>query len=467
MPDAMVELYAKAEQDILADMARRINGFDMFIPSAKFQMQCLEEMGELREDIVAELSRLTGKSTRELERIMSDAGMESLKADEDLYKRAGLSSSPLASSSAVRRALTAGLQKTGGVFKNLTKTTANTASKQFEDALDRAYMQITSGAIDYNTAVTNAIKDLARDGVGAITYPSGKVDTIETAVRRATVTGVNQTTAKMQEARMDEMGIDLVEVTAHAGARPSHATWQGKIYAREGKSEKYRNLAEATGYGSGEGLCGWNCSHSFHAYIEGFPRSYSSEQLKDLQAETVEYNGKKMTRYEAQQEQRKIERNIRKYKREDIALTAAGRDSTEAKALIGKWQKQQADFIKQTGFKPQAGRTVAGGYDKAAAAKTGAVNRKISSIRKSVVGVKSSTGVEITDVAFHAGIRTVERGVSAKSITDALQNPVKVGKIRKDGSQQFRGADATVAINPKTGNIITVWAKKPKEGGSP
>jgi len=86
VPDAMVELYAQAEADILADMARRINGFDMFIPSAQYQMQMLEEMGVLRSDIVRELSRLTGKSKKELITIMREAGMETLAADEAIYR---------------------------------------------------------------------------------------------------------------------------------------------------------------------------------------------------------------------------------------------------------------------------------------------------------------------------------------------------------------------------------------------
>ena len=107
VPDALVELYAKAEADILADMARRINGFDMFIPSAQYQMQMLEEMGVLRSDIVAELSRLTGKSKKELTTIMREAGMETLAADEAIYKAAGLSSSPAAASSAVQEVLAA------------------------------------------------------------------------------------------------------------------------------------------------------------------------------------------------------------------------------------------------------------------------------------------------------------------------------------------------------------------------
>lgn len=105
--------------------------------------------------------------------------------------------------------------------------------------MDRAWLQITSGAFDYNTAVRMAIKDLSSNGVGAIKYPTGHVDNLEVAVRRATITGVNQTQGELVEARRKEMACNLVEVSAHAGARPDHAEWQGQIYSRSGNHPKY------------------------------------------------------------------------------------------------------------------------------------------------------------------------------------------------------------------------------------
>ena len=60
---------------------------------------------------------------------------------------------------------------------------------------------------------------------------------------------------------MDEMGASFVEVTAHGGARPSHAVWQGRRYHRGGAvdylGQHYEDFESATGYGTGAGLCGW------------------------------------------------------------------------------------------------------------------------------------------------------------------------------------------------------------------
>lgn len=360
VPDGMIQLYAQAEADILADMARRISTYDYWIPAVEHQAKMLEEAGMVREEILARLKTLTGRTDRELRRLMQEAGGVSLKSDDAVYRRQGMHPPPVSASEDLQKVLQAGCEKTAGTFRNLTRTTARTATHQFAQALDRAYMQITLGGMDYSTAIRSAIKQLSAEGVGAIRYPTGRTDTIEVAVRRAVITGVNQTALRLQDARADEMGADLVEVSAHAGARPSHAQWQGGIYSRSGKSRKYPDFVKTTGYGTGAGLGGWNCSHSFRPWFEGMSRTYDKALLKEYQAKDYEYNGVKMTEYEALQEQRRIERSIRRWKRERNAMQAAGLDSSEASAKITEWNRRQKDFLEQTGLKADGTRVAVG-----------------------------------------------------------------------------------------------------------
>lgn len=356
LPNALVELYAQAETDILADMARRISTYDYWIPAAEHQRKMLREMGVTQEYIIDRLTQLTGKSNTELTRLFQGAGLKAIDADTAIYEAHGLKPLGLGTSKELQKVLQAGLTKTANTFKNLTRTTAHTATRQFENALDRAYMQIITGGMDYNTAIRSSVKELSRQGVTAVRYPSGHCDTLEVAVRRATLTGINQTALQMQDALAVEMDCDLVETTAHAGARPDHATWQGGVYSRSGRSKKYRDLKSATGYGSGSGLGGWNCRHSFFPYFEGDVRAYTQRQLKKLDEQTITYNGRKMNEYEATQAQREIERNIRRWKRENAAMKAAGQPTTESAAKLHSWEKIQADFLKQTGLKPQNAR---------------------------------------------------------------------------------------------------------------
>ena len=360
VPDGMIKLYAQAEMDILENMAVRIARYGYWIPAVEHQAKMLEEAGMVREEILARLKTLTGRTDRELRQLMQEAGGVALKSDDAVYRRQGLNPPPVSASEDLQKILQAGYEKTAGTFRNLTLTTARTAAHQFEQALDRAYMQITLGGMDSSTAIRSTIKQLSAEGVGAIRYPTGRTDSIEVAVRRAVVTGVNQTALRLQDARADEMGADLVEVSAHAGARPSHAQWQGGIYSRSGKSRKYPDFVKATGYGTGAGLGGWNCSHSFRPWFEGMSRTYDKALLKEYQAKDYEYNGVKMTEYEALQEQRRIERGIRRWKREQNALQAAGLDSGEASARITEWNRRQKDFLEQTGLKADRTRVVVG-----------------------------------------------------------------------------------------------------------
>lgn len=374
LPERLVELYSEVETDILCDMARRISAFDDFIPAAQWQYQKLIEMGNYHSFIVKALAARTGETEKHIQQLMDDAGMKTLAFDDAVYKTAGLNPPPLAASPALQAVLADGLRATMGLFDNLTHTTANTATGQFERALDRAWLQIQSGAFSRQQAVTMAIKDLCEQGVGAKTstptvrYPSGHIDKLDVAVRRAVLTGVNQAALRLQVARMDEMGCDLVEVSAHAGARvgdgtpgPSnHAWWQGKVYSRSGTSGKYPAFVECTGYGTGEGLGGWNCRHSFFPFYEGFSKpAYTEEALKELNAPKYEYNGRKLTEYEATQRQRYIERQLRRWKREKAAMEAAGRDSSEAAAKLKQWRGKMEDFLDQTGLKRHYDREAA------------------------------------------------------------------------------------------------------------
>ena len=351
LPDEILELFSEAEQEILADMARRISAYDFWIPAADHQNRVLREAGIMQEDILTVLSATTRKSEEELRDLMQRAGSMALHNDESIYSAGGFHVPSIKDSLPLRNVLNAGYQATATEMANLCRTTARTATKQFEDALDRAWLNVSSGAFDADAAIRSAVKELSEKGIQSITYPSGRTDSIETAVRRAVVTGVNQTAGQLQIELADELGCDLVEVTAHSDARPEHALWQGRIYSRSGKHPNYPPFVASTGYGTGEGLCGWNCRHSFGPYIEGSTPIYSQEDLDKLNEPTVEVDGKRMTEYEARQRMRYNERQIRRWKREEVALNAAGLDSGEAAAKVSAWQSRQQDFIDQTGFK--------------------------------------------------------------------------------------------------------------------
>lgn len=369
LPRRFVQLWQQVEDDILQDIARRIktlDELDPLPPTAIWQAWRLAETRAVRSSAVATLAKYTGKSRAEIKRLLEAAGAQTLAADDAVYTAAGLDPPPVNQSPALLNLLNAGYRQTCGTWQNLTATTANTVTGTFEDRLSRAWGLVSTGALDYSTAIRRTVDDLA-DTMPYITYPSGHTDTLEVAARRAVLTGVNQTCAKLQLARMEEMDCEFVEVTAHEGARPTHAVWQGRVYHRGGAvvqdGERYEDFETATGYGTGPGLCGWNCRHNFYPFYPGFSvRNYTDERLAELDARNIPYGGGLYTRYEITQMQRALERRVRKYKRRYLAETAAGVDAGQSAAKLKAARQQLSAFLAETGERVDGARAEVPGF---------------------------------------------------------------------------------------------------------
>lgn len=424
-PDALVALWQEVEDTILRDVARRIGRMDALTPTANWQLWRYQQTEAVRKDVVKLLARYTGKSEAEIRRLMKEAATAALEAEDEIYYHYGKEPTPFEESAPLQNLLNAGYRQTAGSFSNLTATTANTVSGAFEQALDRAWLQVSSGAFDYKTAVKRAVDGLA-DSMPYVTYPSGHRDTLEVACRRAVLTGVNQTGAKLQEARMDEMGASFVEVTAHGGARPSHAVWQGRRYHRGGAvdylGQHYEDFESATGYGTGAGLCGWNCRHTFFVVFPelGSPPAWTQESLEALNARDIEYDGRLYTRYEISQMQRARERAVRKWKRRYLAEDAAGADTTASAMKLRQARQSLADFTRATGGRVDSARTSVHGFGRSASSKATwaakysteniSIGRSVGAKAKNYVVVDKSTGEEYY---FVAGTRTQNAQVFA------------------------------------------------------
>lgn len=376
LPDAVLEIITATEREIINDMARRIAKVGAVTDTAQWQLSRLEALGAERDYILQQLNKALNLTEQQLINLFDEAATRTLATDDAMYRAAGYTPLPLAENTYMQQIINAGLQKTLTEYRNLTLTTAATATQQFENALDLAYHKITSGGFTYQQAIKSGVRTLTTNGIVSIQYPTGWVDYLDVAFRRATLTGVNQTAAELQLRRMDEVGTDLVETTAHHGARPSHAVWQGRWFSVSGNNPKYPHFETETGYGTGAGLCGWNCRHSFFPVIEGLSDpAYSAETLREYNNKTVTYNGKEMSLYDATQQQRYIERQIRRWKRESGAMDAAGLDSSAARNKVREWQAAQRDFIDQTGlrrdyFRERAGAQNGTPYSSADIAKT-------------------------------------------------------------------------------------------------
>ena len=377
MPDAFVQLAQQVEDEILQDVARRIGKMGTLTETANWQLWRYQQTEAVRENVVKLLAKYSGKSEATIRRLLKEAATEAMEREDAIYYHYGLEPTPFEESAALNNLLTAGARQTCGTWQNLTATTANTVSGAFERTLDVAWGKVATGAFDYKTAVKQAVDSLA-DEMPEITYPSGHTDSLEVAARRAVLTGVNQTAGKLQEARMDEMNVEFVETSAHGGARPSHAEWQGRRFHRGGAvdylGKHYPDFEQATGYGTGAGLCGWNCRHTFFAVFPelGDPPTWTEESLQELNARNIEYNGKLYTQYEVNQMQRARERNVRRWKKRYLAESAAGSDTTDSAVRLKAARQSLSEFAKATGGRVDSARVSVPKFGRSEASKASA-----------------------------------------------------------------------------------------------
>nr|DAM73422.1 MAG TPA: minor capsid protein [Caudoviricetes sp.] len=202
--DDAINIYSKLEDSIIKDVVRRLKNTDFeMTESARFQIRIAQEAGLLYDEIVEEVAKYSGVSEKIVKKTFENSAIEALKYDDKIYKKQGLNPIPLKQQTTMLNLLKNTLNKTNGSLYNLTLTTANTSQEKFIEVCNDAYMQISSGAFDYNTAIKKAVKKFG-DGV-QVEYDSGYRLNIKSAVKHAVMTGVNQTALKMQEVRAEEM----------------------------------------------------------------------------------------------------------------------------------------------------------------------------------------------------------------------------------------------------------------------
>ena len=351
LSDDIIDIYSQLETEILQDMARRIARVGKITDATHWQAQVLVETGGLKKNIARILAKYDKAIVKQVTDVFTEALKTNTKNDNRIFKTATGRTVSMPNA----QAMLSTIQKCHSDLSRLTLTTAATSQEQFVLQANRVYMNVQSGAFDYDTAMKSAADELSKQGITTVRYENTRPvkRSIESAVRMNILTSINQTAANQTLNNAEELGVEKFEVTAHTGARPDHEAWQGKIYTR-------KELYSICELGTAGGLCGINCCHSFYPFFDGMDKHYTQDDLDEMASEKVVYNDKELSRYEGEQKLREIERNIRYYKRRALTQEAIGADSTQARRKIGEWQAVARDFTKQTGIKRDNAREYVG-----------------------------------------------------------------------------------------------------------
>lgn len=246
LPEELTELFRGMELKLLEEICSRLRIADQLNEVTVQDIRALRAHGIDLEDIKKAIRETTEIGAEKLDKLLDDVVARNQQYYTGMIDLAGVTAPEQLISYEDIYAIH---EQTRGRYRNITQSMGFLVregrrrvmlppAQTYQWALDNASMQIQSGAISYNQAIAEAVKQLADSGLKTVSYESGHVDSVDVAVRRAVMTGVNQINQKYREQSMDYLETDLVEVTAHLGARntdgpngwENHAKWQGKVY---------------------------------------------------------------------------------------------------------------------------------------------------------------------------------------------------------------------------------------------
>lgn len=373
LPEDLAELFRELELVLLDEICSRLKVADELNEVTVQDIKALRAHGIDLKKIKKAIQKATGISEQKLNKLLDDVVERNQQYYTNVIDLAHITQPETLVSIEDTWAI---YQQTKRDLRNITQSmgflvdagrTMLPPAKAYQWALDSAALQVQSGAINYNQAIKTAVKELADSGLKVVDYESGHRDHVDVAVRRAVMTGVSQICAKYTEQSAEYLDTPYFEVSAHVGARDkpgpspwsSHKNWQGRVYSvRVG--DIYPSIYDVCGLGAVDGLEGANCRHRRFPWVEGVSeRTYTNEQLEHIDDDHgCTFDGKDYTAYEATQMQRRIERTVRKLKREKTAYKAAGlhEDETAVNIRLRRLNAKYKAFSVKAGLPEQPER---------------------------------------------------------------------------------------------------------------
>nr|DAZ15519.1 MAG TPA: minor capsid protein [Caudoviricetes sp.] len=355
--------YSDLEMRIMEDIVRRIQKAGKITSTAEYQISILSILGNSSEDIEKMIKEALDATYPEIFELYDQVIDWEYVRNKDLYEQINARYIPFEENDQLQQITNALIRQTNTDLQNITQSLGfyldygngrrvlTPLAQVYQEYLDAACMDIVSGAFDYNSVLRRVVTQLTNSGLRQIDYASGHANRVDVAARRAVMTGITQLTGHISDFNADTLGTEYFEVAWHAGARPTHQVWQGKVWSKE-------QLVTVCGLGSVTGLEGINCYHERYPFFPGISeRNWSDEWLEKKNREEntpKEFGGKRYTVYEAKQRQRQMETAMRA-QREKVQLLQAG-DADQDEVLIAR-AKYQGQLDEYSRFSRKMGLT--------------------------------------------------------------------------------------------------------------
>lgn len=345
--------YQDLEERIMQDIVRRIMKAGEITSTADWQINRLQSLGYSSEDIEKEIKKALNASYPEMFELYDKVINWEYVRNKDIYEQINAEYIPFEENGQLKQITEAIIDQSFDDLENVTNSLGfyldygngqkvlTPLSQVYTKYLDAACYDIVTGAFDYNSVLRRVVTQLTNSGLRQIDYSSGRANRVDVAARRAIMTAVSQITGKISEYNAQKLGTEYFEVEWHAGARPTHAVWQGRVWSKE-------QLYSVCGLGTMTGLLGVNCYHTYHLFFPGLSeRNWTDDWLEEQnrkENEPREFLGKEYTLYEAKQRQRQMETAMRAQREKVKLLQAGGADQDEVILHKAKYQGQLNEY---------------------------------------------------------------------------------------------------------------------------
>ena len=347
--ESTVRIYEEIETQILINIAKALRkNKSLLTPDGYvvWQAEQLAMLDSLTQEHIQIIAKYAGMAPEKVKKAIEEAGKVGMDQYEDqlqqAVKKGILQAAPRATTSRALAEILLSYQNQAVSRLNYVNTTMLSGSQQvYLDIVNKSVGKVLAGVQTADQAMRGAVREWSRFGIPVLRDRAGRKWSAEAYLNMNLRSTTSRVAREMQFQRMSEYGVDLIEVSSHLGARPKCAPYQGRIYSLSGTHPRYPAWS-TTSYGDPGGLLGINCRHVIYPFIEGITkqrfRPYSESQNEKM--------------YKLQQQQRSLERDIRKAKRELRVMKALGDEQgiQEAKQKVRLRQAQMREFIAQTGL---------------------------------------------------------------------------------------------------------------------
>ena len=350
--DKIAARYIGLEERILQDIARRIKKTGEITSTADWQINRLRILGYSSEDIEREIKKTLDASYPEMFELYDKVIDWEYVRNKDVYEQINAEFIPYEENRQLQQITDAVIQQSLEDLENVTKSLGfyldyngrkvlTPLSQVYTNYLDNACFDVVTGAFDYGSVLRRVVTQLTNSGLRKIEYGSGYASRVEVAARRAVMTGVANLTGEIADYNAKKLGTEYFEVEWHAGARPAHSVWQGRVWTKE-------QLYSVCGLGTVTGLLGANCYHTYYPFFPGISeRNWSDDWLEEQnrkESKPKEFRGKEYTLYETKQRQRQMETAMRAQREKVQMLQDGGADRQEVMLQKAKYQGQLNEY---------------------------------------------------------------------------------------------------------------------------